>query len=94
LKENVHYLQFNIRCHAMKVLVDDQLSGRLGAIYEAVELRDAEGRTYGYFHPVATSARAIEKLLRSPFSDEEIARRQAVPGGQPLAEIWKELAGR
>ena len=66
------------------MLVDEHLGGRLGAIHEAVELRDVEGRTYGYFHPVATSARARE----------ELARRQAVPGGRPLAEIWKELAGR
>jgi hypothetical protein len=94
LKKKVHYLQINTRCHAMKVLVDEHLSGRLGAIHEAVELRDAEGQTYGYFHPVATSARAREELLLSPVSNEELARRQAVPGGRPLAEIWKDLAVR
>ena len=78
----------------MKVLVDDQLSGRLAAIHEAVELRDGHGRTFGYFHPAVMSGQATEDLLRSPFSDEELARRQATPGGRPLVEIWKELAAR
>ena len=78
----------------MKVLVDEQLIGRLGVIHEAVELRDAQGRTFGYFHPAVTLVQAKEESLRSPFSSEEIARRQAVPGGQTLGEIWKELVGR
>ena len=78
----------------MKVLVDEQLRGRLGTIHEAVELRDAEGRTYGYFHPVVRPSTAEEQPLCSPFSDEELARRQAVPGGRPLADILRDLAAR
>ena len=35
-----------------------------------------------------------QRPLRSPFGDEELARRQQVPGGRPLAEIWKNLADR
>jgi hypothetical protein len=78
----------------MKVLVDDQLSDRLQKIHEAVELRDASGHTYGYFHPAVVSPEYQQQSIRSPFSDEELARRQRVPGGRALAEIWKGLADR
>ncbi len=78
----------------MKVLVDNEVIGRLGAVHEAVELRDGNGRTYGYFHPVAADKKAVPEGLRSPISDEELARRAASPGGRPLAEILKDLAKR
>ena len=78
----------------MRVLVDNELSGRLRAVREAVELRDEEGRVYGYFHPATKDVAIIEESLQSPFSNEEIARRRAVPGGQPLSEIWKELGAK
>jgi hypothetical protein len=78
----------------MKVLVDDHLTSRLGEIHEPVELRDASGHTYGYFRPAATPQETPQGPVQSPFSDEELARRQAVPDGRPLAEIWKDLAGR
>ncbi len=76
----------------MKVLVDDQLSGRLREIGEPVEIRDAHGRTSGYFHPAGGEQQPRQP--RSPFSDDELARRQKIPGGRPLAEIWKDLEGR
>jgi hypothetical protein len=75
----------------MKVLVDNEVSGRLGAVRESVELRDAEGRVYGYFHPVTRPIIVNDPSLKSPFSKEELARRAAEPGGRPLAEIWKDL---
>ena len=78
----------------MKVLVDEQLSSRLGELHEAMELRDRSGRVYGYFHPAVTPAETEAGRIQSPFSDEELARRRAVPGGRPLAEIWKDLASR
>ncbi len=79
----------------MKVLVDDQLSGRLREIQEPIEIRDAQGRISGYFHPAAAVREEDrQRPLRSPFGDEELARRQQVPGGRPLAEIWKNLADR
>ena len=78
----------------MKVLVDDQLSARLGEVREPVEVRDTSGRTYGYFHPVAAPRESEPRAIHSPISDEELARRQKVPGGRPLAEIWRDLAGR
>lgn len=76
----------------MRVLVDEQLSGRLREIREPVEIRDEQGRTSGYFHPAVAVREGGERPpLRSPFGDEELARRQQVPGGRPLAEIWKDL---
>ena len=65
----------------MKVLVDNEISGRLATIHEAVELRDSGGRTYGYFHPATTPVPPAIEHLRSPISDEELARRLASPGG-------------
>ncbi len=76
----------------MKVLVDDQLSGRLREIDEPAEIRDAQGRTSGYFHPA--SGEQDRGRSPSPFSDQELARRQKVPGGRPLADIWKDLAAQ
>ncbi|MBU4272314.1 MAG: hypothetical protein KKE86_06510 [Planctomycetes bacterium] len=79
----------------MKVLVDDQLSSKLREIQEPVEIRDGQGRTSGYFHPTAAvRGGGRQRPLRSPFGDEELARRQQVPGGRPLAEIWKDLADK
>jgi len=78
----------------MKILVDDQLSGTLAEVREAVELRDHEGRVYGYFQPVGATTGLQAGHTPSPISDEELARRQATPGGRPLAEIWKDLANR
>lgn len=78
----------------MKILVDDQLTGRLRSVHEAVELRDASGRTYGYFHPVASDAEQPPEGIQSPFNDAELSRRRQVPGGRPLAEIWEDLAAR
>jgi hypothetical protein len=74
----------------MKVLVDEELVRSLGEIHEPVEIRDATGRTFGYYHPVKDDALQI----RSPFSDDELERRQKNPGGRSLSEIWKDLAGR
>ena len=79
----------------MKVLVDDQLSDRLREIQEPVEIRDEQGRTSGYFHPAAAVREGgQQRPLHSPFGDEELARRQQVPGGRPLAEIWQDLADK
>jgi hypothetical protein len=79
---------------AMKVLIDDEIIGRLGAVREAVELRDGNGRTFGYFHPVVASKTVVPEGLRSPISDEELARRAASPGGRPLAKILQDVAKR
>ena len=78
----------------MKVLVDNELSGRLGAVRESVELRDEQGRLYGYFHPVPRPVVINDDSLRSPFSEEELAHRRAEPRGRALAEIWKDLDRR
>ncbi len=77
----------------MKVLVDNQLSGKLREIHEPVEIRDEQGRISGYFQPAAAVGEGDrQRPLRSPFGDEELARRRQVPGGRPLAEIWKDFA--
>jgi len=78
----------------MKVLIDEEVSGRLGAVREAVELRDAHGRTYGYFHPIPRPVVVNDDSLHSPFSEEELARRRAQPGGRPLAEILQDLRSK
>jgi hypothetical protein len=77
----------------MRILVDDQLSVALSGIEEPVEIRDASGRTYGFYHPAQHSADPEAKVT-SPFSDEELERRRKTPGGRPLAEIWRDLGAR
>jgi hypothetical protein len=78
----------------MKVLVDAELGDRLRDVHEPVELRDGSGQTYGYFHPAVAPPSEPRQSPRSPFSDEELARRQSISGGRPLAEIWQDLASR
>ena len=78
----------------MRVLVDDQLSHALSGIAEPVEVRDATGRTYGYYHPTPPVMPDQARPVVSPFSDEELERRRKTPGGRPLAEIWKDLGAQ
>ncbi len=78
----------------MKVLIDAQLGDRFRDVHEPVELRDGSGQTFGYFHPAVVPQSEQRRPLQSPFSDEELARRQSIPGGRPLAEIWKDFASR
>jgi hypothetical protein len=60
-----------------------QLAGGL------VGITDASGKFVGYFQP--SQAPFPTGSWECPFSDEELARREAVPGGRPLVDILTDL---
>jgi hypothetical protein len=70
------------------ITLDQSLIHKLADVREAAELQDASGRTIGYFHP------AGEGNIQSPFSMEELERRDQAGGGRPLQDIMKDLQGQ
>lgn len=57
-----------------------------------VEIKDADGHVLGTF---ALELRLVPPPgMKSPFSDEEIARRRTIREGRTLAEIMRDLEGR
>jgi len=56
---------------------------------QAVEVRDATGRTIGYFSPLATLDDYRD--TRPAVSDDELDRRSRAGGGRPLTDILRDL---
>lgn len=71
-----------------KVVIDASLRSQLRDAGDVLEVCDESGRTLGYFHPASADAGGE---AASPFSDEEIRRRQQQPGGRPLNDILADL---
>jgi hypothetical protein len=59
---------------------------------ERAEVRDPAGRVIGYFEPLGGVTEAWDTEI--PFTDEEIERFRAEPGGRPLEEILRDLEHR
>ena len=73
-----------------KVVVDSDFWSRLNNPEGPVELCDPSGRTVGYLYPAPCLELASAKAM-SPFSDEELLRREQEPGGRSLQEILRDL---
>ncbi len=57
-----------------------------------VEIKDANGQVLGTF---SLGLKLVPPPgVKSPFSDEEIARRRAIREGRSLDEILRDLEGR
>jgi len=74
-----------------KVELDASVRARLHDLHELLEVCDESGRTLGYFHPIMPSTKAGDVKVQSPFSEEELQRRQQQPGGRPLKQILEDL---
>lgn len=77
----------------MSVTITDQslLAQLSGA--DRVELKDPSGRVIGTFFPEGLGK--LPPGVKSPFSDEEMARRRQNPkAGRPLADILRDLETR
>ena len=60
---------------------------------DAVEFKDASGRVLGVFVPEGLGK--LPPGVKSPFTDEEMARRRAEQkSGRPLADILRDLQAR
>ena len=74
-----------------KVVIDTSLRSRLHDLNEVLEVCDESGRTIGFFHPVLPPTDAGGIQCESPFSEEELRRRQEEPGGRLLKDILADL---
>ena len=72
-----------------RVEIDLNLAAKLHATPAGSELCDPTGRVVGYFLPATTQP--FVTGIKSPISQEELARRLNEQGGRSLAEFWKEL---
>ncbi len=77
-----------------RVVVDAEFWGKLNNPQGPVELCDPSGRTVGYLYPLPASPDPGNSKVASPFSDEELLRREREPGGRSLEEILRDLAKR
>jgi hypothetical protein len=59
---------------------------------DRVELKDPSGRVLGVFTPDGLGR--LPPGVKSPFSDEEMERRQEPKTGRPLADILRDLEAR
>jgi hypothetical protein len=71
-----------------RLTVDAALLARLHNLDQTLEVCDESGRTLGYFHPVPAAG---HPPAPSPFSEEELRRRQQQRTGRSLAEILERL---
>ena len=60
---------------------------------DLTEIRDESGRVLGYFHPVSLTDGSGENAHRSPFTIDELRKRQQQRTGKSLAEILAKLQG-
>lgn len=73
-----------------KVVLDESAQAQLNGLNQSLELCDRAGGTLGYFVPADEYRRLVYGRLVPPYSDDEMARRRAEPGGRPLAAFWAE----
>ena len=74
-----------------RIVVDPSLQSRLWNLDTRLELCDEAGTVLGYYIPASERRRLIYDWARDQFSEEELARSRAEPGGFSLAEILAEL---
>jgi hypothetical protein len=75
-----------------RVTVDSEFWGKLNNPQGPVELCDPIGRTLGYLYPAPAPLDRGGGKVVSPFSDEELLRREQEPGGRSLEEILRDLS--
>ena len=74
-----------------RIVVDPSLQSTLRSLDTRLELCDDAGIVLGYFVPASERGRLLYDWARGQFSEDELARARAQPGGFSLAEILAEL---
>ena len=72
-----------------KFVLDSNTAKSLVSGGKTVELCDPQGKTVGYFYPVADPN--LYRVLNEMFTDEELDRAASEPGGRSLKEILADL---
>ena len=75
-----------------QITLNDDAVAQLQRTRGRAEIRDAAGRVIGFFEPFDAPAESWDTEI--PFTDEEIERFRADPGGRPLEEILRDLEQR
>jgi hypothetical protein len=73
-----------------KLILDAATLTKLHNLDALLELCDETGKTLGYFHPTV-ARNGTTTTFRSPFSDDELRRRQQQRTGRALADILERL---
>jgi len=77
----------------MSITVTDPALLAQLATGDSVDLKDPSGKVLGVFVP--ESLGKLPPGVKSPFSDEEMAKRRSEPKtGRPLSEILRDLENR
>ena len=74
-----------------KLTLDAALREKLGPLAGEVELCDEAGRTLGFFVSPEVHHKLIYAWAKSLFSNEELARARAEPGGVTTDEAIEHL---
>jgi len=75
-----------------RVILDAALAAKLRSLHQPSDLCDTSGRLLGRFIPLTNPP---ETEIREPqVSEEELDRRERVPGGRPLSDILADLEKR
>jgi hypothetical protein len=76
-----------------EVTLDCNTIAQLKDAQEYLKLRDASGRTLGYFLPADRSKLSVIFGVMSPYSRDEIERRyrEGSENARPLADFWAEM---
>jgi hypothetical protein len=72
--------------------VDSSTLNQLENLAGLTELRDRSGRVVGYFYPIAYGEGSQPAVRPSPFSDDELRRRQQQRCGKPLSEVLAKFS--
>ena len=70
-----------------RIIIDDSLKTKLFGASEPVVLCDGSGSALGHFVPIVSVGVKDE----CPYSQEELQRMRAEPGGRSWADIQKSL---
>jgi hypothetical protein len=74
-----------------EILIDSNLSDKLGELSCQALLCDSDGRALGFFSPIPDRPRVKELQLEPPLSIAEIEELRKVKQGKPLSEILERL---
>jgi hypothetical protein len=72
------------------IVLDEQTLKRFSGIQGEAEVRDESGNLRGRFYPTTPPTRPYVPQ----FTEEELARAEAEPGGRSLKEILADLEAR
>ena len=77
-----------------KVVIDRDAKSKLGNLTHELEFCDENGQTLGYFIPATGRERELYDWAKREFTDEEVQRARAEPGGLTVDEVLKGLRDR